>query len=106
MRSIMEGIVELLQEDDSVLETFCLADSKLREHLLILLGCLGSNTSLTSLDLSGNSMGDSGARVLSKSLQINSKLRILKLDRNNLTSLGFHEVANALEKNKTLRYMP
>ncbi|XP_078492242.1 F-actin-uncapping protein LRRC16A-like isoform X2 [Ciona intestinalis] len=106
MRQVMEGIVELMQEEDSVLQTFCIADSKLREHLHILLGCLGSNTSLTSIDISGNYMGDNGARVLSKSLQINSKLQVVKLDRNSLTSLGFHEVANAMEKNYTLRYMP
>jgi len=43
-------------------------------------------------------MGDSGARVLAKSLQINSKLKILELDRNGLTAMGFHEIASALEK--------
>ena len=36
---------------------------------------LGSNTSLTKVDISGNGMGDMGAKMLAKALQINTKLR-------------------------------
>ena len=43
-------------------------------------------------------MGDAGARVLAKSIQINSRLKILKLDKNNLSAVGFEEIANAMEK--------
>jgi len=43
-------------------------------------------------------MGDSGSRVLAKSIQINSRLKILKFDKNNLSAIGFEEIANALEK--------
>ncbi|CAK8682443.1 unnamed protein product [Clavelina lepadiformis] len=106
MKQVMESIVELVQEEESCLECLSLAESKIRDHVTTFLGCLGSNTSLTSLDISGNFMGDAGSRVLGKALQINSKLRILKLDRNNLSAAGFHEIANSLEKNFTLRYMP
>nr|CAB3263513.1 leucine-rich repeat-containing protein 16A-like [Phallusia mammillata] len=106
IRPVMDSIVELVQEENSVLESLSLADSKLREYTHVLLGCLGSNTSLTELDISGNQMGDTGARVLAKSVQINSKLKILKFDRNNLSAAGFHELAVAMGKNYTLRYMP
>lgn len=41
----------------------------------MVLNALGSNTSLTRLDISGNAMGDMGAKMLAKALQINSKLR-------------------------------
>lgn len=57
------------------LNSLSLADSKLKTDLSIVLNALGSNTSLTKLDISGNSMGDMGAKMLAKALQINTKLR-------------------------------
>lgn len=57
------------------LTSLSLADSKLKADLSIILNALGSNTSLTKLDISGNAMGDMGAKMLAKALQINSKLR-------------------------------
>lgn len=57
------------------LTSLSLADSKLKTDLSIILNALGSNTSLTKLDISGNAMGDMGAKMLAKALQINSKLR-------------------------------
>jgi hypothetical protein len=43
-------------------------------------------------------MGDLGARMLSKALQINNKLKAIYWDKNNTTSQGFEDVADALEK--------
>ncbi|XP_039266221.2 F-actin-uncapping protein LRRC16A-like isoform X2 [Styela clava] len=106
MKAVMDAIVELVQEDRSCLESLSLCDSKLRDWTSVLLGCLGSNTSLTTLDISGNMIGDLGARVTAKALQINSKIKVLMMDRNLLTANGFHEISSALEKNYTLRYMP
>ena len=40
------------------------------------------------LDISGNGMGDSGARLLAKALQINTRLRKIILDRNNISLQG------------------
>lgn len=57
------------------LTSLSLADSKLKADLSIVLNALGSNTSLTKLDISGNAMGDMGAKMLAKALQINTKLR-------------------------------
>eukprot|EP00058_Branchiostoma_floridae_P020450 XP_002605940.1 hypothetical protein BRAFLDRAFT_87382 [Branchiostoma floridae] len=71
----LESVKRLIQEDNSSIDSLCLADSKLKENLIPILNVLGSNNSLTSLDISGNGMGDFGARMLSKALQINSKLR-------------------------------
>lgn len=39
-------------------------------------------------DICGNFMGDIGARLLAKALQINNKLRYISLDRNNVTLQG------------------
>lgn len=57
------------------LTSLSLADSRLKSDLTIVLNALGSNSSLTRLDISGNAMGDIGAKMLAKALQINSKLR-------------------------------
>ena len=40
------------------------------------------------LDISGNGMGDVGARLLAKALQINTRLRKIMLDRNNISLQG------------------
>uniref|UniRef100_A0A8C4NJU5 Capping protein regulator and myosin 1 linker 1 n=1 Tax=Eptatretus burgeri TaxID=7764 RepID=A0A8C4NJU5_EPTBU len=88
------------------LKSLSLADSKLKADLTIIINALGSNTSLTSVDLSGNGMGDLGAKMLAKALQINTKLRTVIWDKNNTTAQGFQDVARALEKNCTLRFMP
>lgn len=43
-------------------------------------------------------MGDAGARLLSKALQINTTLRTLSIDRNNITVHGYGDIAYALER--------
>lgn len=47
---------------------------------------------------SGNYMGDSGARLLAKALQINSKLQFISYDRNNVTLQGYSDIAYALQR--------
>lgn len=47
---------------------------------------------------SGNYMGDSGARLLAKALQINSKLQYISYDRNNVTLQGYSDIAYALQR--------
>uniref|UniRef100_A0A3B4H6J2 Leucine-rich repeat-containing protein 16A-like n=1 Tax=Pundamilia nyererei TaxID=303518 RepID=A0A3B4H6J2_9CICH len=103
---VLDNLVHMIQEEESPLTSLSLADSKLKADLSIVLNALGSNTSLTKLDISGNSMGDMGAKILAKALQINTKLRTLVWDRNNLSPQGLQDVAAALEKNYTIRFMP
>ncbi|XP_023131099.1 F-actin-uncapping protein LRRC16A [Amphiprion ocellaris] len=103
---VLDNLVHMIQEEESPLTSLSLADSKLKADLSIVLNALGSNTSLTKLDISGNSMGDMGAKMLAKALQINTKLRTLVWDRNNASPQGLQDVAAALEKNYTIRFMP
>ncbi|XP_030596584.1 F-actin-uncapping protein LRRC16A [Archocentrus centrarchus] len=103
---VLDTLVNMIQEEESPLASLSLADSKLKADLSIVLNALGSNTSLTKLDISGNSMGDMGAKILAKALQINTKLRTLVWDRNNVSPQGLQDVAAALEKNYTIRFMP
>ncbi|KAG8004830.1 F-actin-uncapping protein LRRC16A, partial [Nibea albiflora] len=103
---VLDNLVHMIQEEDSPLISLSLADSKLKADLSIVLNALGSNTSLTKLDISGNAMGDMGAKMLAKALQINTKLRTIVWDRNNISPQGLQDVAAALEKNYTIRFMP
>lgn len=57
------------------LQSLSLSESRLKLGTNVLLSALGSNTSLIALDISGNAMGDTGAKMLAKALQINTKLR-------------------------------
>lgn len=57
------------------LHSLSLADSRLRQRGTVLVNALGSNACLRKVDLSGNLLEDSGAKMLSKALQINTTLR-------------------------------
>ncbi|KFV97403.1 Leucine-rich repeat-containing protein 16C, partial [Eurypyga helias] len=103
---VLHRIVQLTQEDDCPLQSLSVAESRLKLGTNVLLSALGSNTSLVALDISGNAVGDTGAKMLAKALQINTKLRTLVWDRNNTTAHGLLEVAQALERNYTLKSMP
>ncbi|XP_065497178.1 capping protein, Arp2/3 and myosin-I linker protein 2 [Caloenas nicobarica] len=103
---VLHRIVQLTQEDDCPLQSLSVAESRLKLGTNVLLSALGSNTSLITLDISGNAMGDTGAKMLAKALQINTKLRTVVWDRNNTTAHGLLEVAQALERNYTLKSMP
>ncbi|XP_039359381.1 capping protein, Arp2/3 and myosin-I linker protein 2 isoform X1 [Mauremys reevesii] len=106
LADVLHRIVQLTQEDDCPLQSLSVAESRLKLGTNVLLNALGSNTSLSTLDISGNTMGDTGAKMLAKALQINTKLRTVIWDRNNTTAHGFLDVARALERNYTLRSMP
>ncbi|XP_028856749.1 capping protein, Arp2/3 and myosin-I linker protein 3-like [Denticeps clupeoides] len=103
---VLQKLVQLIQEEECVLQSLSLVDSRLRSRGTVLVNALGSNTCLRKVDLSGNSLEDIGAKMLSKALQINTTLRSVTWDRNNTTATGFMDVARALEHNFTLQYMP
>ncbi|XP_019870285.2 F-actin-uncapping protein LRRC16A isoform X1 [Aethina tumida] len=106
MGLIMDSIVQIVQDDECLLQSLIIPDCRLRSDLFNLLNALGDNKSLETLDISGNMIGDSGARLLAKALQINSKLKTIIYDRNNITLQGYNDIAYALESNKTVQYMP
>ncbi|XP_060940835.1 capping protein, Arp2/3 and myosin-I linker protein 3 [Limanda limanda] len=103
---ILQKLVHLVQEEECALHSLSLSDSRLRQRGTVLVNALGSNACLRKVDLSGNLLEDSGAKMLSKALQINTTLRSVAWDRNNTTVTGFQDVARALEHNFTLQYMP
>ncbi|XP_078475670.1 F-actin-uncapping protein LRRC16A-like isoform X3 [Lampetra planeri] len=106
LSKVLDGVVQLIQDEDSMLQSLSLADSRLKSGTSVVVNALGSNATLASVDLSGNAMGDLGARMLAKALAINSSLRTVIWDKNGTTAQGFQDVASALEKNYSLRFMP
>ncbi|KAF0314713.1 F-actin-uncapping protein LRRC16A [Amphibalanus amphitrite] len=103
---VVEAVVQMIQEDDCMVEVLHLNDSRLKSDLYSLLNALGSNSCLQTLDISGNLMGDTGARLLSKALQINCRLRQICLDRNGISLQGLSDIAYGLQCNYTLKYIP
>ncbi|XP_060537567.1 capping protein, Arp2/3 and myosin-I linker protein 2 [Pantherophis guttatus] len=102
----LHRIVQLTQDEDCSLESVSVAESRLKLRTSILLDGLGSNSHLVALDISGNAMGDLGAKILAKALSVNKTLRTLIWDRNNITLYGFLDVISALERNFILTKMP
>ncbi|XP_074093692.1 capping protein regulator and myosin 1 linker 1 leucine rich repeat protein isoform X2 [Cotesia typhae] len=103
---VMDALVQMIQEDDCVLQSLYIPDSRLKSDLYSLINALGSNTCLHTLDMSGNQIGDPGARLLAKALQINNHLKTIIYDKNNITLQGYSDIVHALEKNYSVRHMP
>ena len=86
--------------------SFYFTDCKLKSEINNVINALGSNQSLQTLDISGNHMGDVGARLLAKALQINTRLRTINLDRNGISLQGYTDITYALQSNYSMRHIP
>uniref|UniRef100_A0A3Q3J5C8 CARMIL C-terminal domain-containing protein n=1 Tax=Monopterus albus TaxID=43700 RepID=A0A3Q3J5C8_MONAL len=106
LTDVLHRIAQLIQDEECPLQSLSVCDSRLKTGMHILLSALGSHAALVELDISGNNIGDTGAKMLAKALMNNTRLRILTWDRNNVTARGFQDVADALEWNFTLQQMP
>lgn len=104
--TIMDAVVQIIQDEECLLQSLHIADCKLKSDVHNFLNALGDNKCLEIVDISGNLIGDSGARLLAKALQINTKLKTIVYDRNNITLQGYNDIAYALESNHTVQYMP
>ncbi|XP_058135822.1 capping protein, Arp2/3 and myosin-I linker protein 2 isoform X2 [Dasypus novemcinctus] len=103
---VLHRIVQLMQDDDCPLQSLSVAESRLKLGAGVLLRALGTNPNLSALDISGNAMGDAGAKMLAKALRVNTRLRSVVWDRNHTSALGLLDVAQALEQNRCLKAMP
>ncbi|KAM6937913.1 capping protein, Arp2/3 and myosin-I linker protein 2 [Xenentodon cancila] len=103
LTDLLHRIAQLIQDEECPLQSLSVCDSKLKTGMHILLSALGGHATLAELDISGNNIGDTGAKMLAKALITNTRLRTLSWDRNNVTARGFQDVADALERNFTLQ---
>merc|ERR1712223_211715 len=104
--SVMESIVALIHNEDTAVSKLNLSDCKLKSEINNVINALGSNQTLQTLDISGNHMGDVGARLLAKALQINTRLRTINLDRNGISLQGYTDITYALQSNYSMRHIP
>lgn len=104
--SVMDSLVNLIQKDDFMLSELFISENKLKTDIHNFINALGSNQYLQVLDISGNLMGDLGARLLAKALQINNKLKTIMMDRNAISLQGYSDIVYALENNYSLRHIP
>ncbi|XP_055602559.1 F-actin-uncapping protein LRRC16A isoform X2 [Uranotaenia lowii] len=104
--TVMEALVNLVQKDDFQLQELVLSENKLKNDLHNLINALGSNQTIQVLDITGNLMGDIGARLLAKALQINNRLKTIFMDRNNITLQGYGDILYALENNFSIKNIP
>ncbi|XP_061577571.1 capping protein, Arp2/3 and myosin-I linker protein 2 isoform X1 [Cololabis saira] len=98
LTDLLHRIAQLIQDEECPLQSLSVCDSKLKTGMHILLSALGGHATLVELDISGNNIGDTGAKMLAKALITNTRLRTLSWDRNNVTARGFQDVADALER--------
>ncbi|XP_051239086.1 capping protein, Arp2/3 and myosin-I linker protein 2 isoform X2 [Dicentrarchus labrax] len=103
LTDVLHRIAQLIQDEECPLHSLSVCDSKLKTGMHILLSALGGHAALAEVDISGNNIGDTGAKMLAKALMSNTRLRSLTWDRNNVTARGFQDVADALERNFTLQ---
>ncbi|KAF9342284.1 hypothetical protein BGX26_007871, partial [Mortierella sp. AD094] len=73
-----------------------------RKELGILAETLKTNSTLTTLNLGGNSIGPNGAKALSEALKTNSTLTTLNLGGNLIEPNGAKALSEALKTNSTL----
>ncbi|XP_067947665.1 F-actin-uncapping protein LRRC16A-like isoform X6 [Watersipora subatra] len=102
----LDALVCAIQDEHCALESLSLADSKLRFDTTVVINALGNSNTLKSLDISGNLMGDIGAKMLAKALTINSTLTNVVWDKNNISAAGLRDVAQSLQRNYTMQEMP
>ena len=104
--SVVESLVGLITNDESSINKLNLSECKLKSEINNVINALGSNQSLQTLDISGNAMGDVGARLLAKALQINTRLKTINMDRNGISLQGYTDITYALQSNYSMRHIP
>ena len=70
-----------------------------------MLAALEKNSTVTSIDLSNNKIGDEGVATLAAALEKNSTLTSIILGCNNIGNVGAAHLAAALEKNYALEVL-
>jgi len=88
---------------NSTLTTLNLKENKIGDAgAQALSEALETNKTMTTLDLSDNEIGDAGAQALSDALMTNNILTLLGLKKNKIGDAGAQALSEALKTNKTL----
>ncbi|ESN98943.1 hypothetical protein HELRODRAFT_188962 [Helobdella robusta] len=106
LEPFVNALVDYLQDDQATIECLYMEDMSLRSDAYTFINHLGSDVTLLELNIGGNSIGPTGGRLLSKTLQVNNCLQTLMLDKNDLNISALQDIAHGLTRNKTLRNLP
>ncbi|GMT28346.1 hypothetical protein PFISCL1PPCAC_19643, partial [Pristionchus fissidentatus] len=90
----------------TTLRELSLADAHLGSYVSLLINSLGACSTIRSLDLTANDLGNFGMRILSKALELNTSIRHLSIDNNHIGCDGLGDIAFALDENLSLLSLP
>uniref|UniRef100_A0A0N4ZU93 RNI-like protein n=1 Tax=Parastrongyloides trichosuri TaxID=131310 RepID=A0A0N4ZU93_PARTI len=99
-------LTKIISDDLSSLEELIMSDCKLGSAINVLINNLGWAKTLHTLNISNNDMGQYAIRLLSKALQVNTSLKTLIIDRNQITIEGFFDIVHGLNLNHQLMSIP
>ncbi|CAD5208828.1 unnamed protein product [Bursaphelenchus xylophilus] len=105
LSKVVNELTKLIASEEVELKELILSDAKLGNFLTILLNAL-SVANIEQLDICNNEIGNSGARLLSKALQMNTSLKVIAFDRNQIGLDGFQEIAYGLRLNHSVTSIP
>ncbi|KAL0242542.1 hypothetical protein GEMRC1_005105 [Eukaryota sp. GEM-RC1] len=95
-------LIEALKTNTTVTSVTLVGNSIGDEGARALAGALKVNSSVTSVDLCFNSIGDEGARALAGALKVNSSVTSVILGSNSIGAEGAKGLAEALKVNDTI----
>ena len=108
----LEAIADLLESEECALTSLNLSSQVLGEKEMLDMTCLGravfalqSNTSLRSLDISGNNFPDDAVLALSTCLIVNSNLRTLNVNDSHISEEGIKLFAKNVPNFKGLKVL-
>ncbi|ORZ28524.1 hypothetical protein BCR41DRAFT_391991 [Lobosporangium transversale] len=100
--SELQGLVNSLKTNTALTTLDLTNNSIFDKEVLTLSEALKTNITLAILDLSDNSIGDKGALSLSEALKVNSSLTSLTLGSNSIGDKGALALSEALKVNSSL----
>ncbi|KAJ1979657.1 hypothetical protein H4R34_002743 [Dimargaris verticillata] len=100
--SAWQQFTELLQHNDSITHLYLEHSVVERTGAVLLAKTLRANTTLHTLSVAGNGIGDQGLEFLAKALEVNSTIRVVNLAHNTITDRGVEHLARSLLYNTSL----
>ncbi|KAG7521566.1 capping protein, Arp2/3 and myosin-I linker protein 3-like [Solea senegalensis] len=119
LTDVLHRIAQLIQDEECPLQCLSVCDSKLKTGIHILLSALGGQAALAELDISGNHIGDTGAKMVAKALMNNTRLRNFTLQQVSLpladitqsyrgnpdrTKEALHKIQQCLDRNNQRQF--
>ena len=101
---IVQEILKALDKSKNVLTSIDISNNNIPEQGIVLIigALLFNNRNLTSLKITGNTIGVRGMKSISELLKVNTTLTSLNISNNNITNEGLEFLAEVLKMNTTL----